>query len=305
MPLPGRVFISYSHTDRPYVEKLARHLEAVGIPVWYDVELSAGERFSDVIQEQVRGCSAFVVVLTPRACKSRYVPLELEFAFEQGKAILPLLLEPCDRPFHTIGLHHEDVRTGRLPTERFVTDLRAAVAASASAKAAPAKKKPAVATPPSDIDRITAELTNALRNRNPLPLATAVDVIRKTAPGLAAKHGGSGKWVAFVQKRLTAFGFDPRDGGWLWLASGPKPAIPVAAVKTPPAPARAAKKATATAGAPVRRPAVPPPTKMLPVIPASRTPPDRLAPPRAAARRRAEPTWWATVLDRLRGAMLG
>jgi hypothetical protein len=47
----GSVFISYSRKDRAYVDKLAAHLSAARIRVWYDWGLAAGERFAFVIQQ--------------------------------------------------------------------------------------------------------------------------------------------------------------------------------------------------------------------------------------------------------------
>jgi hypothetical protein len=32
----GHIFISYSHSDRPYADRLAAHLDAAGVPVWMD-----------------------------------------------------------------------------------------------------------------------------------------------------------------------------------------------------------------------------------------------------------------------------
>ena len=37
----GHVFISYSRTDRAYVDGLARFLSEAGLPCWYDFELVA------------------------------------------------------------------------------------------------------------------------------------------------------------------------------------------------------------------------------------------------------------------------
>jgi hypothetical protein len=61
----GHVFISYSRADRAYVDKLAAHLRLTGIPVWYDYELGAGDRFDAEIEQQINTCAGVVVVLTP------------------------------------------------------------------------------------------------------------------------------------------------------------------------------------------------------------------------------------------------
>lgn len=255
--MAGSVFISYSRTDRAYVEKLARHLAAVGVPVWYDIELTVGERFAKEVSDRIRACCALIVVLSPGSCRSKWVAREVHYAAERDKPILPILLAPCDVPIYVSDLHREDVTGGRMPGDRFTARLRAAARPTADRAAAKAPKR---AAPPTDVERITAVITKALGSCNPLPLGTAAHLIRTVAPDLVAQRwGGSGRCAAFVRDRLPAFGFVPDGGGYLWLASGPKPKIPASAAPT-------------IASPPPKQPSVPPPTKMLPVVPAPRRP---------------------------------
>lgn len=90
----GHVFISYSRADRAYVDTLAAHLDDEAIPLWYDREMRAGDRFATEIQDQIDTCVGFVVVLTPAALGSEWVNRELSYAVHVGKRVLPLLLEP-------------------------------------------------------------------------------------------------------------------------------------------------------------------------------------------------------------------
>jgi hypothetical protein len=62
----GHTFISYSNTDRTYVDQLAAYLQAAGVPVWYDKELAGGDGVEDHIQLQIDTCAAFVIVLPRR-----------------------------------------------------------------------------------------------------------------------------------------------------------------------------------------------------------------------------------------------
>jgi hypothetical protein len=120
----GHVFISYSRTDRAYVGRLAAHLTDEEIPVWYDYEMAAGDRFATVIQHQIDMCAAFIVVLTPASITSEWVDREIQYAEGEGKPVLPLLLEPCKRHILLAGLNHEDVTGGLLPSAGFLTKLR-------------------------------------------------------------------------------------------------------------------------------------------------------------------------------------
>ena len=66
----ARVFISYSSTDRVYVEKLAAHLESQGATVWFDHHLDTGENWLEGIKREIETCDVMVVVMTPRADSS-------------------------------------------------------------------------------------------------------------------------------------------------------------------------------------------------------------------------------------------
>lgn len=121
--MTGPVFISYSRDDRAYVEKLARYLDTVGVPTWWDYRIAPGVRFPTEIQDRIDSCAAFVVVLTPTAVASDWVQDELHYALHQNKAVLPLVLERCRLPLRIISLNHEDVIGGRMPSDRFASRL--------------------------------------------------------------------------------------------------------------------------------------------------------------------------------------
>jgi hypothetical protein len=111
----GYVFVSYARTDRTYVEDLARHLADAGITMWYDYEIATGERFAAVIEQKIRDCAAFVVVLTPEAVASEWVYREISFATTRRKPVLPIVLRSCELPILVHDLQHEDLTTGHYP----------------------------------------------------------------------------------------------------------------------------------------------------------------------------------------------
>lgn len=119
----GHVFISYSRTDRAYVDKLAARLAEVGVPVWYDFKISAGQRFGTEIQRQIDTCAALVVVLSPESVASEWVAQEIAYARYRGRPVLPLMLRQCDLPIELITTHYEDVTGGRFPSPQFLADL--------------------------------------------------------------------------------------------------------------------------------------------------------------------------------------
>jgi hypothetical protein len=120
----GHVFISYSHqSDTGYVQRLATHLTAAGIDVWFDKEIIHGDRWTRVIREKIDTCSAFVVVMTPDAEKSEWVEIEIAQARQMDRPILPLLLKG-QRFFTLATVQYADVTGGAMPTAAFVGLLR-------------------------------------------------------------------------------------------------------------------------------------------------------------------------------------
>jgi TIR domain len=129
--MSGPVFISYVRQDRPYVEKLGELLSSADIPVWYDHELSVGDRWLEAIRTEIDRCAAFVVVMTPQSEESDWVNREITRAEEKRKPIFPLLLRG-DRFFRLSNLQAEDVSGGRLPARSFIARLAALVGTATS-----------------------------------------------------------------------------------------------------------------------------------------------------------------------------
>jgi hypothetical protein len=136
-PMAAHAFISYSRTDRGYIERLAAHLTAAGLPVWFDFEVETGEPFGERIQRAIDVSSAFVIVLTPAAASSDWVRRELSRAARKRKPLCPLLLAACEVPIELDGLQMETVLSGRMPGERFTARLRELLAADGPAAADP------------------------------------------------------------------------------------------------------------------------------------------------------------------------
>jgi WD40 repeat protein len=125
------VFISYGRADRPYVDELAQRLKDTGISAWYDYEIATGDRFAAVIEEKIRECAAFVVVLTPGAYRSEWVNKEINFAQKRNKPIYPIMLQHCELPFLINEIQYEDATGGRLPSESFFRTLAQLTGAAA------------------------------------------------------------------------------------------------------------------------------------------------------------------------------
>ena len=62
----GHIFISYSHNDKDYVEKLEKKLIDEGFDVWVDHRIDYGSQWPKEIQKALDACDAFVVVVSER-----------------------------------------------------------------------------------------------------------------------------------------------------------------------------------------------------------------------------------------------
>ena len=98
------VFISYSHKDAGFVDKLAIRLIENNIKVWKDaMKIIAGDSFVSKIIAGIEGASYFCIVLSQNALKSKWVKEEINQALiqeskQRGIVILPILIDDCDVP---------------------------------------------------------------------------------------------------------------------------------------------------------------------------------------------------------------
>ena len=97
---PPRIFVSYSSQDRPFAQRLVTDLQQAGTEVWYDVTGIDEGDFIAKINDALRHCEWFVLVLTPHAIASQWVNDEMNAALNRRKqgfirGVLPLLTAPC------------------------------------------------------------------------------------------------------------------------------------------------------------------------------------------------------------------
>ncbi len=74
-------------------------MEKNGISCWMAPNsIPTGSNYAMEIPKAIRGCSVFVVLLSQRAQQSKWVCKELDRAINNGKVIVPVMLEKC--PLH-------------------------------------------------------------------------------------------------------------------------------------------------------------------------------------------------------------
>lgn len=111
------VFISYSHINKDFVDKLAMQLVQRNVNVWLDRwELSVGDSIIDKIQEAVDGASALLVILSKASVASEWCKKELSAGLlreleEKRVVVMPVMLEECEVPVFARGKMFADFRS--------------------------------------------------------------------------------------------------------------------------------------------------------------------------------------------------
>jgi len=98
-----KVFISYSHIDRCYLDRLMVHLKPLEkeglIDLWVDTRLRAGDKWEKEIKKALEQATVAILIISADFLASNFItdnelpPLLLK-AEEEGVRMLPLLVKP-------------------------------------------------------------------------------------------------------------------------------------------------------------------------------------------------------------------
>ncbi len=142
----GHIFISYSHKDKTYANLLQQHLLEQGFEVWIDDRIDYGAHWPAEIEKCLRGCGAFILIMSSKAYESEWVQNELNLARKLKKPIFPLLLDG-EEWWHVGTTQFVDVTGGELPDSKFYARLAAASPCKRGAEA-PKLHQPEALCPP-------------------------------------------------------------------------------------------------------------------------------------------------------------
>ena len=104
-----QLFISYSHEDRSFVEKLCYDLEKKGVKYWQDKkEIKVGDSIQRKIREGIDSSQYLCVVISKHSVNSGWVEKEVEIATtyelnKNKKKVLPILLDEIELPWFLEG----------------------------------------------------------------------------------------------------------------------------------------------------------------------------------------------------------
>ncbi|HLA44953.1 MAG TPA: toll/interleukin-1 receptor domain-containing protein, partial [Aggregatilineales bacterium] len=86
------IFVSYSSRNRAIVKSLVSDLSGLNHHVWYDGELDGAQVWWNKILAEIRNCDLFIFAVSEDALASEACKLELNYAYELNRNILPILL---------------------------------------------------------------------------------------------------------------------------------------------------------------------------------------------------------------------
>jgi TIR domain len=102
---PGTsIFVSYSHRDRQYAERLRVHLRPLvrdeKVNLWDDSRIAAGQNWREEIAKALKESQAAVLLISADFLASDFIyknelPPILQKAEEDNTVVLPLILSPC------------------------------------------------------------------------------------------------------------------------------------------------------------------------------------------------------------------
>ena len=90
----GYAFISYSSKNQSVAQSLKKHLSDCGVQIWMAPEdIPAGSSYMKEINQAIKNCSCFVLLLSRESQSSQWVIKELERAVSYGKDVFPVLID--------------------------------------------------------------------------------------------------------------------------------------------------------------------------------------------------------------------
>ena len=145
------VFVSYCRRDKPRVAPLVAAIESMGWSVWWDPEIVPGQEFDRLIDAELAGAGAVLVVWSRDSVESRWVRGEAREGADRD-ILVPVRLDdatlPIDlRAFHTIDFNgHPGGHPDSPPVRDMLHALGALIARDTSGPSMPigtAKQSPA------------------------------------------------------------------------------------------------------------------------------------------------------------------
>ena len=131
------VFISYKAEEIEEASWVKSVLESNGISCWMAPAcIPGGSSYAVEIPQAIRQAKVFVLILSSRAQSSRWVSREVDLAINEGKIVLPFMLENCalkdDFNFYLTNVQRYAAYENKAAAvEKMLTEIKAVIGSSA------------------------------------------------------------------------------------------------------------------------------------------------------------------------------
>jgi len=212
-------FLSYARADQVIALEFADGLIAAGVPLWVDqYDIRPSQHWDQAIETAVRGCEGLVVLLSPRSAASPNVADEVSVALNEGKDVIPIMIEPCTPPLRMTRMHFIDATSDR------ALALRRCLAAITKARPAMAAQEDRTFGQPAPASALPAEVLRTAELRLLGVMGPISGVLVRNAAARADSE------TALYQELARSIPSDTERQGFLdWLtepAAPPPPASP-------------------------------------------------------------------------------
>lgn len=110
--MASRVFISYSRNDKSSAVAIQEALQHAGVSCFRDEsDIAPGETFPERIGEEIRDCSAVVVVLSAQITRSDWVEAEVRQARLSNKWLVPYRIDGSSKRPKILPSHLQEARS--------------------------------------------------------------------------------------------------------------------------------------------------------------------------------------------------
>jgi peptidyl-prolyl cis-trans isomerase B (cyclophilin B) len=125
--VPGHVYVSYSHADQPYVDRLVARLAEGGLAAVADP--AGPDAPAPAVEARIEASAGIVAVVSEASAAT--VDRDAEIAQRRGRPVFVVLLGGAV-PARLLSVLYADARGGGLPDASFVERVAAAVEATSS-----------------------------------------------------------------------------------------------------------------------------------------------------------------------------
>ena len=87
-----KLYISYSHLDFEIARMIQNQLSVYGIDSYFDIKMTNGHNFENMIIDTIRQSKFYVILLSKRSIDSLWVEKEFEVARKANKVIIPVIM---------------------------------------------------------------------------------------------------------------------------------------------------------------------------------------------------------------------